>query len=184
MNEPVTPRVLFLHGPSGRPSDFDRVSGRLPARFPWVAPAMDWRDDPSPKELAGRLTAELRTDGRPVVLVAGGHAAYLALEVARRERGRVRGLVLSACSDDPREGFGKADVPVLLLFGTDDTITPPAVARRLREALPASRLLFVLEAGHEPFADRPAVYAFHLASFLNDLAPERVPPRRLAGEAA
>ena len=184
MSEVLPPRVLFLHGLSGHPSRFEGVAGRLPARFPSVAPQVAWEEGHSLKELAGRLAAELRADRRTAVLVASGNAAYLALEVARRARPCVRGLVLSGCSDDPRDGFGKADVPVLLLFGTDDAITPPAVARRLRDALPDVRLLFVLEAGHEPFIDRPGVYAFHLASFLNDLAPERIPPRRLVDEAA
>ena len=46
------------------------------------------------------------------------------------------------------------------------------------------RLLFVLDAGHEPLADRPAACALHLTSFLNDLAPERIPSRRLVDEAA
>ena len=184
MSEVVPPRILFLHSPSGRPSDFAGVAARLPARFASAAPPVAWDESRSPKELAARLAAELRADGRPAVLVAGGHAAYLALEVARRARPCVRGLVLSGCADDPKDGFGKADVPILLLFGTDDAITPPAVARRLRDALPDVRLLFVLEAGHEPLVDRPAAYAFHLVSFLNDLAPERVPPRRLVDEAA
>ena len=108
----------------------------------------------------------------------------MALEIARRDRVRVRGLVLSGCSDDPRDGFGKANAPVLLLWGTEDTVTPPAVGRRLRDALPEARLLFIQDAGHEPMVERPSVFAFHLASFLNDLVPERVPSRRLVDEAA
>ncbi len=43
---------------------------------------------------------------------------------------------------------------------------------------------FILEAGHLPMVDRPSVFAFHLSSFLNDLAPESLPSRRLVDEAA
>ncbi|MBK9091042.1 MAG: alpha/beta fold hydrolase [Holophagales bacterium] len=121
---------------------------------------------------------------RSLVLVASSHGGIVALELARRNRGRVGGVVLSGCSDDPRDGFGRADAPVLLLWGTEDSITPPAVGRRLRTALPQARLLFILEAGHLPMVDRPSVFAFHLSSFLNDLAPESLPSRRLVDEAA
>ena len=182
MTEPLSPLVLFLHCPAGSPSDFDGVVGRLPGRFTSRSPRLDWAE--SPRELAAGLEREVHEEARPLVLAASGHAGYVALELGRRHRGRVRGLVLSGCSDDPRDGFGRVDLPVLLLWGTDDELTPPAVGRRLRDSLPGARLLFLLEAGTRPMVDRPSVYAFHLASFLNDLAPELVPPRRLADEAA
>ena len=184
MTESLEPLVLFLHGPGGGPSDFDAVVRRLPERFPTCAPELPWERGGSPRDLVSGLEEALRAGERPVVLVAGSRAAYVALELARRIRSRVRGVVLSGCSDDPRDGFGRTDVPALLLWGTDDAVTPPALGRRVREALPDARLLFVLEAGHLPMVESPAVYAFHLASFLNDLAPQRVPPRRLVDEAA
>jgi pimeloyl-ACP methyl ester carboxylesterase len=184
MSEPLEPLVVHLHGPTGQPSDFDAVAGRLPARFSSFSPTVPWDVAASSREVAARLGERLRDEGTPLVLVANAHAASLALEIARRNRGRVRGLVLSGCSDDPRDGFGKADAPVLLLWGTEDAVTPPAVGRRLRDALPEARLLFIQDAGHEPMVERPAVFAFHLTSFLNDLAPERVRSRRLVDEAA
>lgn len=184
MTESPEPLVLFLHGPEGRPSGFDAVSRRLPERFPTRAPELPWERAGSPRDLVAGLEEALRAEERPVVLVAASQAAYIATELARRRRSRVRGVVLSGCSDDPKDGLGKTDVPVLLLWGTDDGVTPPDVGRRIRGLLPDARLLFILGAGHEPAIDRPSVFAFHLASFLNDLAPERLPPRRLVDEAA
>ena len=184
MTESPEPLVLFLHGPEGRPSDVDAVVRRLPERFPTCAPDLPWEKAGSPRDLVSGLEEALRAGERPVVIVAASQAAYVALELARRNRGRVRGVVLSGCSDDPRDGFSRVDAPALLLWGTDDVVTPPALGRRVREALPGARLLFILEAGHFPMADRPSVYAFHLASFLNDLAPKSLPPRRLVDEAA
>jgi pimeloyl-ACP methyl ester carboxylesterase len=180
------PLVVFLHGPHGRPSDFDGVVSRLPERFSTFAPPLAYgrADAGSPRELAVQLEDELRDEARPLVLVASSYAGYVALELARRNRRRVRGLVLSGCSDDPRDGFGRADAPVLLLWGTEDPVTPPAVGRRLRAVLPDARLLFILDAGHLPMVDRPSVFAFHLSSFLNDLSPELRPSRRLLEEAA
>jgi len=183
MIECLAPLVVYLNGPSGSPSDFDAVAGRLPERFSCLSLPVSC-DVASTRERATRLDDQLRCEGRPLVLVASAHAACVALEIARRDRVRVRGLVLSGCSDDPRDGFGKADAPVLLLWGTEDTVTPPAVGRRLRDVLPEARLLFIQDAGHEPMVERPSVFAFHLASFLNDLVPERVPSRRLVDEAA
>lgn len=184
MTERCNPLVVFLQGPSGEPGDFDEVSARLPERFSTRAPRLAWGRGDSPRELACRLEDELRDEMRPVVLVGSSCGGHVALQFGRRNRARVDGLVLSGCSDDPRDGFGPVDAPVLLLWGTEDVVTPPAVARRLRDSLPAARLLFVLGAGHLPMLDRPSVFAFHVASFLNDLAPDRSSPRRLADEAA
>ena len=186
MTDSRSPVVVFLHGPQGRPADFDGVVGRLPERFPVLVPHLPYgrAGAGSPRELTVRLEDELRDEARPLVLVASSYGGCVALELARRNRRRVRGLVLSGCSDDPRDGFGRVDAPVLLLWGTEDPVTPSAVGRRLRAVLPDARLLFILEAGHLPMVDRPSVFAFHLSSFLNDLVPESLPPRRLVDEAA
>jgi pimeloyl-ACP methyl ester carboxylesterase len=78
----------------------------------------------------------------------------------------------------------QVQVPALLLWGTEDRITPPEIAYRFRDLLPTARLLFVPEAGHAPMIERPSVFAFHLSSFLNDLSPVVRPSRRLLEEAA
>ncbi len=190
MSGAPTPLVVFLHGPAGRPEDFDEVTRRLSDRFPFIVPELRWGDPGTAtvRELADRLEEELRGDPRDVVLVGSSAGASLALACARRQAGRVRGIVLSGCPEASRDGRPEevpgAPVPALLLWGTEDRTSPPAVGRRLRELLPGARLLFVLEAGHLPMVERPAVFAFHLSSFLNDLAPFVRPPRRLADEAA
>jgi pimeloyl-ACP methyl ester carboxylesterase len=101
----------------------------------------------------------------------------------RRALSLVR-LARDTKQDDLASSLGEVRVPSLLLWGAEDRITPPDVARRFRDLLPASRLLFVPEAGHAPMIERPSVYAFHLSSFLNDLSPELRPSRRLLEEAA
>lgn len=183
---PRSPLVVFLHGSLGGPSDFEGVVGRLPERFPALAPHLPYgcANAGSPVALADRLEESLRDETRPLVLVASSHGGLVALELARRLRGRVGGVVLSGCSDDPRDGFRRVDAPVLLLWGTEDPITPPEVGRRLQAALPHARLLFILEAGHLPTIERPSVFAFHLSAFLNDVSPESLPSRRLTDEAA
>lgn len=110
-------------------------------------------------------------------------------EVAETFSDRRRTLSLVRLARDTKQdhlaaSLGEIRAPALLLWGTEDRITPPDVARRFHDLLPVSRLLFVPEAGHAPMIERPSVFAFHLSSFLNDLSPELRPPRRLLEEAA
>lgn len=110
-------------------------------------------------------------------------------EVATTLRDRRRALSLVRLARDTKQDhlagvLGVLRVPTLLLWGAEDRITPPDVARRFRDLIAGSRLLFVPDAGHAPMIERPSVFAFHVASFLNDLAPERRPSRRLLEEAA
>jgi len=189
MSETRTPLVVLLHGACGGPADFAGVTRRLPERFGCRVPPLSW-DEPaaaSVDRLASRLEEEFGAEERGVVLVGSGQGASLALALARRSAGRLSGLVLSGCPE--ADGFGVGDrpggaPPTLLLWGTEDRIAPPDVGRRLREQLPGARLLFVPDAGHLPMVDRPAAFAFHVSSFLNDLAPALRPPRRLVDEAA
>ena len=189
MRDSRTPLVVFLHGPFGRPADFDGVADRIPNRFPVRAPLLPFgrTGAGSLVELTDRLEAELGGETSPLVLVGGSDGGRVALAFARRHAERVRGVLLSGCPVCPeceRDALGDVRTPVLLLWGTEDRVTPPDVGRRLLGLLPDARLLFIIEAGHAPMVDRPSVFAFHLSSFLNDLAPLSLPPRRLVEEAA
>lgn len=113
----------------------------------------------------------------------------LVEEVSAIFSDRQRALALVRLARDTKQdhlasSLGSVRAPALLLWGAEDRITPPEVARRFLDLLPASRLLFVPEAGHAPMIERPSVFAFHLTSFLNDLSPVVRPSRRLLEEAA
>lgn len=113
----------------------------------------------------------------------------LVEEVSAIFSDRQRALALVRLARDTKQdhlaaSLGSVQARTLLLWGSEDRITPPEVARRFHDLLPASRLLFVPEAGHAPMIERPSVFAFHLSSFLNDLSPELRPSRRLLEEAA
>ncbi|MDE0060260.1 MAG: alpha/beta fold hydrolase [Defluviicoccus sp.] len=58
------------------------------------------------------------------------------------------------------------DVPVLALFGTEDTITPPEGARLYRQVLPDCHLMLVYDAAHAIDADRPEALAEVVGDFL------------------
>jgi pimeloyl-ACP methyl ester carboxylesterase len=50
-------------------------------------------------------------------------------------------------------------VPTLLVWGSDDRITPPEVARRFRARLPDARLVFLPACGHAPMLEQPQAFA-------------------------
>ncbi len=57
--------------------------------------------------------------------------------------------------------------PVLLVWGNDDTITPPAVADQFLDNLPNSRLVLLPDCGHAPMMERPEAFNEALESFLD-----------------
>ncbi len=61
------------------------------------------------------------------------------------------------------------DVPVLLIWGKDDEVTPPRVAELFHEKLPDSRLKWIDKCGHAPMMERPDEFVRHLKPFLKQL---------------
>jgi pimeloyl-ACP methyl ester carboxylesterase len=58
------------------------------------------------------------------------------------------------------------NLPVLVVFGTDDLMIPPEMGRRYRELLPDCHYILVYDAGHALDADRPEAFADLVADFL------------------
>lgn len=56
--------------------------------------------------------------------------------------------------------------PTLLIWGADDTITPPFVAEKFQEKIKNSELHFIPECGHAPMMERPNEFNLILESFL------------------
>ncbi|MEM9991091.1 MAG: alpha/beta hydrolase [Bacteroidota bacterium] len=56
--------------------------------------------------------------------------------------------------------------PTLLIWGKQDTITPPFVGEKFDELLPNSTLVFVDKCGHAPMMEHPDLFNQHLADFL------------------
>ncbi len=69
-----------------------------------------------------------------------------------------------------RESLRLVRARTLLLWGLEDRLTPPSVAREMYALLPNARLLFVAGAGHAPMLERPSTFALHTAAFLRDLS--------------
>jgi 3-oxoadipate enol-lactonase len=59
-----------------------------------------------------------------------------------------------------------AGIPVLVIVGSDDAVTPPETARRMAAAIPGARLVVVPDAGHVPTVERPGETTGAILEFL------------------
>src|SRR5690606_24781543 len=67
---------------------------------------------------------------------------------------------------DSRRLLRRIHLPVLVVAGNEDVITPPAEARAMAEAAPDARLRVIGDAGHMTPVERPAEFARILRDFL------------------
>lgn len=65
------------------------------------------------------------------------------------------------------DSLPQIQIPVLLIWGTNDQITPPAVAYQFRDNLSQATLIMLTACGHAPMMERPAEFNGALAEFLN-----------------
>lgn len=57
-------------------------------------------------------------------------------------------------------------VPTLLVWGLNDTITPPLVAHEFDALLPIAELKFIDRCGHAPMMEHPQIFNHYLTDFL------------------
>ena len=60
--------------------------------------------------------------------------------------------------------------PTLLVWGNNDTVTPPFVAREFQRLIPNSELHFIDKCGHAPMMEVPEEFNVILHKFLKKLA--------------
>jgi 2-hydroxy-6-oxonona-2,4-dienedioate hydrolase len=183
--DPEARTYLFLHGVFGRQSDFAAVASALMGRGRTLAPTLPIAASGGAVENAAglcRLVEKKLDEGNVTraLLVGNALGGHVAIAFALKHPERTAGLVLSGSSlpngGKPRlegRGFqlGELDVPTLLLWGSNDRVTPPDVARELHDRIRRSRLLFLPDCGHAPMTERAGLFAFHLAAFANDVFP-------------
>ncbi len=87
-------------------------------------------------------------------------------EVHAKQRALSTRLLGPARDAEFEERLTALDLPVLVLFGTEDTITPPEGARLYRQVLPDCHLMLVYDAAHAIDADRPEALTEVVADFL------------------
>ena len=80
---------------------------------------------------------------------------------------RILALAKSAIRHNMSKELSKITIPVSLIWGKQDKITPPEVATEFHERLPNSELNWVDKCGHAPMMERPEVFIGFLDTFLN-----------------
>jgi pimeloyl-ACP methyl ester carboxylesterase len=86
---------------------------------------------------------------------------------------RVLGLAASAKRHSLGARLPEIRVPTLLVWGRDDRITPPDVARRFHALIPDSALVFLPECGHAPMLERPEAFAAIARDWLENTRARR-----------
>ena len=75
----------------------------------------------------------------------------------------------SAVRHNLEDKIATIDIPTLLVWGKQDTVTPAWVGEKFHELLPNSTLVMVDECGHAPMMERPAQFNAALEDFFKTL---------------
>jgi pimeloyl-ACP methyl ester carboxylesterase len=102
--------------------------------------------------------AAIRPEGQPLPQATTSEE-LATLRMVTRLMGPARDAELEAA-------MPSLQVPVLVVFGTEDRLIPPEMGRTYKQLLPNCQLLFVYDAGHAVAADRPEAFTEAVADFL------------------
>ncbi len=81
---------------------------------------------------------------------------------------RIVAIAKSAQRNNLADELPKIDKPTLLVWGLNDTITPPMVAHEFNRLIPNSRLTFIDKCCHAPMMERPEEFNRILEKFLEE----------------
>jgi 2-hydroxy-6-oxonona-2,4-dienedioate hydrolase len=68
---------------------------------------------------------------------------------------RILAIAKSAIRHNMRDELPAIAIPVCLIWGRNDTVTPPEVAEEFHELLPHSSLFWIDACGHAPMMEHP-----------------------------
>ncbi len=83
---------------------------------------------------------------------------------------KIIALAKSAIRNNLGEELTQIKQPTLLIWGNNDTVTPPFVAREFHKLIPNSELHFIDKCGHAPMMEVPEEFNVILANFLKKLS--------------
>ncbi|GAB4379401.1 MAG: alpha/beta hydrolase [Salibacteraceae bacterium] len=85
---------------------------------------------------------------------------------------RIISLAKSAIRHNMASELPKMNVPVCLIWGKNDTITPPDVAEEFQELLPDADLFWIDKCGHAPMMEHPEIFNKILHDWLDKRFPK------------
>jgi pimeloyl-ACP methyl ester carboxylesterase len=89
-----------------------------------------------------------------------------APEIAAKQRALVQRLIGPPRDAELEAAMRELAVPTLVMFGTEDRLTPPELGRHYPEILSHGHLVLVYDAAHAIDADRPEAFAALVSDFL------------------
>jgi pimeloyl-ACP methyl ester carboxylesterase len=87
---------------------------------------------------------------------------------------RVIATAKSAVRHNLGDKLHKIKAPTLLIWGKQDTVTPPFVAEKFNDLIEDSRLYFLDQCGHAPMMEKPQEFNDLLEAFLKEIIGARV----------
>ncbi len=82
---------------------------------------------------------------------------------------RILAMAKSAIRHNMAKELHKISIPVCLIWGRNDKITPPEVAEEFHQLIPQSELHWIDKCGHAPMMERPEEFNVYLNRFLEQL---------------
>lgn len=82
---------------------------------------------------------------------------------------KIIALAKSAIRHNLGDELNNIKQPTLLIWGNNDTVTPPFVAREFQRLIPNSELHFIDKCGHAPMMEQPEEFNIILDKFLKKL---------------
>jgi len=82
---------------------------------------------------------------------------------------RLLAMAKSAIRHNMKNDLRKMHLPVSLIWGRNDKITPPEVAEEFNQLLPDSELHWIDKCGHAPMMEHPEQFNVLLKGFLNKI---------------
>ena len=80
---------------------------------------------------------------------------------------RIVSIAKSAQRHNMANDITNIGIPTLLVWGLNDTITPPIVAHEFNRLIPNSELRFIDHCGHAPMMERPDKFNKYVQNFLD-----------------
>lgn len=81
---------------------------------------------------------------------------------------RIVAIAKSAQRHNMAKDIRNIEIPTLLIWGLNDTITPPIVAHEFNKLIPNSNLLFIDKCGHAPMMEHPEKFNKIFTKFLEE----------------
>ena len=87
---------------------------------------------------------------------------------------RVIATAKSAIRHNLGDKLHQVEIPALLIWGSNDTITPPFVAEKFNELIKNSKLIMIEKCGHAAMMEHPAQFNEHLEGFLTEVTAREI----------